>query len=77
MATVPTLDCLLCLQTCRPDRLPPSQWMPMSTFLEQHHLRPVDVRLSHTYCPVCYEQQAEAWSIAPKAGSEQTTPRAA
>jgi uncharacterized protein (UPF0212 family) len=50
--------------------------MPMSTFLEKEHLRPVDVRLSHTYCPVCYEQQAEAWAVAPKAGSEQT-PRAA
>jgi hypothetical protein len=51
--------------------------MPMSTFLEEHHLRPVDVRLSHTYCPVCYEQQAEAWSIPVKDSPDQTTPRAA
>jgi hypothetical protein len=50
--------------------------MPMSTFLEQQHLRPVDVRFSHTYCPVCYQQQAEDWAISAKAGSEET-PRAA
>jgi hypothetical protein len=49
----------------------------MSAFLERHHLRPIDVRVSHTYCPVCYEQQAEAWSIDGKSGSERTTPRAA
>ena len=77
MATVPTLIvCCVCKHVA-PDRL---HALPMDRrcrpFSKQQHLRPVDVRLSHTYCPVCYEQQAEAWAIAPKAGSEQT-PRAA
>jgi hypothetical protein len=48
----------------------------MSTFLEQHHLRTVDVRFSHTYCPVCYEQQAEAWLIPVKNSPGQTERRA-
>jgi hypothetical protein len=49
----------------------------MSAYLEQHHLSLFDIRLSHTYCPVCYEQQAEAWAIPVKDSPEQTTPRAA
>jgi hypothetical protein len=77
MATIPTLAvCCVCKHVA-PTGSPPSQWTPMSTFLEQHHLQPVDVRLSHTYCPVCHEQQAEAWSIPVKDSPEQTTPRAA
>jgi hypothetical protein len=76
MATVPTLTvCCVCKHVA-PTGPTHSQWMPVSTFLEQQHLRPVDVRFTHTYCPVCYERQAEAWAIAPKAGSEKT-PRAA
>jgi hypothetical protein len=78
MATIPTLTvCCVCKHVVAQGASPPSHWMPMSTYLERHHLRPIDVRLSHTYCPVCYEQQAEAWSIAVKDGSERTTPRAA
>ena len=38
----------------------------MSAYLERHHLRLSDVRLSHTYCPVCYERQARAWSLGPR-----------
>lgn len=76
MATVPILPvCCVCKHVA-PTGSTPSQWMPMSTFLEQQHLRPVDVRFSHTYCPICYQQQAEAWAISAKAGSEET-PRAA
>jgi uncharacterized protein (UPF0212 family) len=49
----------------------------MSTYLERNDLRAIDVRVSHTYCPVCYDQQAEAWSIAVKGHPNRTTPRAA
>lgn len=77
MATVPTLTvCCVCKHVAQ-NASPHSSWMPMSTYLERHHLRPIDVRFSHTYCPVCYEQQAAAWSIAVKDGSGRTTPRAA
>ena len=76
MPTVPTLTvCCVCKHVA-PSASPLSQWMPMSSFLDQHHLRLSEVRLSHTYCPVCYEQQAEAWSIPAKDNSEHT-PRAA
>ena len=77
MATVPTLAvCCVCKHVSQSGS-PSSSWTPMSAFLERHHLRPIDVRVSHTYCPVCYEQQAEAWSIAGEDRSQGTTPRAA
>lgn len=77
MKTLPTLTvCCVCKHVTQSGPVP-SQWMPMSTFLERHHLRPVDVRLSHTYCPVCYAQQAEAWSIPVPGSPDRTTPRAA
>ena len=78
MATVPTLTVCCVCKHVTPSGAISSPWIPMSTYLEQHDLRSVDVRLSHTYCPVCYEQQAEAWSIAVNdRSSERTTPRAA
>ena len=77
MAIVPTLTvCCVCKHVTQNDS-PSSPWMPMSTFLERNHLQPVDVRLSHTYCPVCYEEQANAWSIGVKDNPDRTTPRAA
>jgi hypothetical protein len=77
MTAVPTLTvCCVCKHVA-PSGSPPSPWTPMSAYLEQHHLSLFDVRLSHTYCPVCYEQQAEAWAIPVKDSPEQTTPRAA
>jgi hypothetical protein len=76
MATVPTLTVCCVCKHVSPSSSPLSQWMPMSAFLERHHLRSTDVRVTHTYCPVCYEQQAEAWSI-PAKGSPEDTPRAA
>jgi hypothetical protein len=76
MATVPTLTVCCVCKHVTPAGSPPTQWMPMSTFLERHRLLPTDVRLSHTYCPVCYEQQAAAWAIPGKDSSE-PTPRAA
>jgi hypothetical protein len=77
MATVPTLTvCCVCKHVAN-SASPPSSWMPMSSYLERHHLRPIDVRFSHTYCPVCYERQAAAWSIAVKRSPGRTTPRAA
>lgn len=76
MAAVPTLTvCCVCKHVA-PSSSAASQWMPMSAFLERHHLRPSEVRLTHTYCPICYEQQAEAWSI-PAKDSPEHTPRAA
>ena len=77
MATVPTLAvCCVCKHVAQSGN-PSSSWTPMSTFLERHHLQPIDVRLTHTYCPVCYEQQAEAWAIDGKDRGNRTTPRAA
>jgi len=75
MATVPTvIVCCVCKHVAQSGM--PS-WTPMSTFLEQHHLRPIDVRVSHTYCPVCYEEQAQAWALSDKKSSTQIPPRAA
>lgn len=77
MATVPTLAvCCVCKHVTQ-SGIPSSSWTPMSTFFERHHLKPIDVRLTHTYCPVCYEQQADAWAIGGKDGGDRTTPRAA
>ena len=77
MATLPTLTvCCVCKHVTQGGS-PSSSWTPMTTFFERHHLRPVDVRLSHTYCPVCYEQQAEAWALSVKDLPDRTTPRAA
>ena len=77
MAIVPMLTvCCVCKHVAQSSS-PSPQWLPMSTFLERHHLQPSDIRLSHTYCPVCYERQAEAWSITVKDGPDRTTPRAA
>ena len=60
MANVPTLAvCCVCKHVTE-ESSPSSTWTPMSTFLEQHHLRANDVRVSHTYCPICYEEQAQA-----------------
>ena len=77
MVTVPTLDvCCVCKHVAQ-SGIPSSSWTPMSAFLERHQLRPIDVRLTHTYCPVCYEQQAQAWAIGGKDRADETTPRAA
>ena len=63
MATVPMLTvCCVCKRVAE-SVLPSSHWMSMSTYLDRHHLQSADVRLSHTYCPACYERQARAWSI--------------
>ena len=62
-ATVPTLSaCCVCKHVAEPVSSS-TYWTPMSTYLERHHLSLSDVRLSHTYCPVCYERQARAWSL--------------
>jgi hypothetical protein len=77
MATIPAVPTLTVCCVCKHVAQGGSgSWTPMATFLEQHHLRPIDVRVSHTYCPVCYEEQAEAWSIS-KRRVQHTTPRAA
>ena len=75
MPTLPILTvCCVCKQV--PQSVNPSSpWTAMSVYLERHHLKPAEVRLSHTYCPACYEKQATAWAFPQKDG--QTTPRAA
>jgi len=73
MATVPTLAvCCVCKQVPESDA-PLSRWTPMPVYLEEHHLRPKDVRLSHTYCPACYELQVKAWALPPQAPRSRTT----
>ena len=49
-----------------------STWASMSTYLDRHHLQQMDVRLSHTYCPTCYEMQARAWFIPPRQSSRRS-----
>jgi hypothetical protein len=74
---VPVLSvCCVCKHVA-PSDSPSSSWTPMTAFLERHQLRLIDVRLSHTYCPVCYARQAEAWSIPIADGDDRNTPRAA
>ena len=63
MATVPMLTvCCVCKQVAESGS-PSLPWTSMSAYLNRHHLQTVDVQLSHTYCPACYERQAQAWSI--------------
>ena len=77
MATVPTLTvCCVCKHVAEPVA-PSNQWTPMSTYLEQHHLNLIDVRLSHTYCPLCYEQQAQAWALPEEKPTVKIPPKAA
>ena len=77
MATVPTLSvCCVCKHVTQAVS-PSAHWTPMSAFLDRHDLRPTDVRLTHTYCPVCYERQAQAWSLPVNENPQRRTPRAA
>ena len=77
MATVPTLTvCCVCKHVAE-SLSPSNHWTPMSAYLEQHHLSLIDVRLSHTYCPLCYEQQAQAWALPENDPSVKIPPRAA
>jgi hypothetical protein len=63
MATIPMLAvCCVCKQVAESGS-PYLHWTSMSGYLSRHHLQTVDVQLSHTYCPACYERQARAWSI--------------
>jgi hypothetical protein len=49
-----------------------SPWGSMSAYLDRHHLQQMDVRLSHTYCPACYEAQARAWFLPPRHSSRRS-----
>ena len=76
-ATVPMLSvCCVCKHVAEPVSSS-IHWTPMSIYLERYHLTLIDVRLSHTYCPVCYERQARAWSLPVSKPSVRTTRRAA
>jgi hypothetical protein len=77
MTTIPILSVCCVCKHVTPSVSPSSHWTPMSAYLERNHLSLVDVRLSHTYCPVCYERQVEAWSVPQKNPPLETTPRAA
>ena len=54
--------CCACKQVAE-DAALSSEWTSMSAYLNLHHLQSVDVKLSHTYCPACYDRQASAWSL--------------
>ena len=76
-ATVPTLSvCCVCKHVAEPSS-PSNHWTPMSAYLERHELSLIDVRLSHTYCPLCYEQQAKDWALPLKKPSVGIPPKAA
>ena len=63
MVTVPLLAmCCVCKRVAE-EAPPSSHWTSMSTYLHRHHLQQGDVKLSHTYCPACYDRQARAWSL--------------
>ena len=62
-ATVPTLSvCCVCKHVAEPASTS-DHWTPMSIYLERHSLNVVDVRFTHTYCPICYEHQAREWAL--------------
>jgi predicted AAA+ superfamily ATPase len=72
VTTVPTLAvCCVCKQVAE-GVSPSSRWISMSAYLDRHHLQSVDVRLSHTYCPACYDGQARAWSLPRKSRTGRT-----
>lgn len=62
--------CCLCQQV--PDEGRPGEpgWISLEAYVDRYHLGPLDYRLSHTYCPSCFAEQAKAWdlpSVAPPA----------
>lgn len=76
-ATVSTLSvCCVCKHVAEPSSSS-HHWTPMSTYLERHKLNVVDVQFSHTYCPLCYEQQAKEWALPFKKPSVGVPPKAA
>jgi hypothetical protein len=75
--SVPMLSvCCVCKHVAEPASSS-IQWTPMSAYLERHGLSLTDVRLSHTYCTLCYERQARAWSLPLKKPSVRMPRRAA
>jgi uncharacterized protein (UPF0212 family) len=43
------------------------EWTQLQTYLDRHHIDQTSIRLSHTYCPSCYQQQARVWRVPPHA----------
>lgn len=43
------------------------EWTQLQTYLERHRIDQSVIRLSHTYCPSCYEKQARVWQVPPHA----------
>jgi hypothetical protein len=41
------------------------EWTELQTYLDRHRIDQTGIRLSHTYCPSCYKQQARVWQIPP------------
>ena len=65
VAAIVTLPiCCMCKRVSDDeDGSSPAVWTKLHTYLDRHHLRQTDFQLSHTYCPVCYSQQARAWHL--------------
>jgi hypothetical protein len=72
MITLPTVTiCCVCKRVS--DKTSgPEEWVKLKTFLDRHELLEIDVKLSHTYCPSCYDRQARAW-LHPKSAPSKTT----
>jgi len=39
------------------------EWTQLQTYLDRHRIDQDAIRLSHTYCPSCYKQQARVWQV--------------
>ena len=65
IATITLPICCMCKQVSEEEVGPPAQvdWTPLEIYLYRHHLGQDDVRLTHTYCPSCFEIQARAWRV--------------
>ncbi|ALA59030.1 hypothetical protein [Nitrospira moscoviensis] len=55
--------CCLCHQVPDEDAGSPGAWTPLQDYLDRHHLSEGALSLSHTYCPSCYVEQAQAWHL--------------
>ena len=61
MISLPTVTiCCMCKRVS--DKSNGSEeWLNLKTFLDRHELLEMDLQLTHTYCPSCYDRQARAW----------------
>ena len=43
------------------------EWTQLKTYLDRHRIDQAGIRLTHTYCPSCYNTQAREWRLLPPA----------